>query len=288
MTGGLAMNPLSEKPTPGWLAKPWLRSAFYVVVGYVGLVAMLLFIENKLVYRPHAEWTPAPSRDIQDVKLTCADGTRVHAWYCPCPDSAEALLLFHGNGGNLSNRGQSILRLRELLKVSVLIFDYPGYGKSEGSPSEQGCYQSADAGYLWLTDEKNFAPKKIILYGESLGGGVATDLASRKDHRALVLIKTFTSLPDTASDLYWWLPVPIHALMRNRFDSLSKIASCRRPVFIAHGTHDELVRYAQGERLFEAANEPKRFLPLPGDGHNDQLPDDVFMSLKDFLQKNPS
>ncbi len=270
--------------------KPWKRSALYVVVGYAGLVAMLLFFENKLVYQPctaETEWVPAPIRDIQDVELTCTDGTRVHAWYCPCPESADALLYCHGNAGNLSHRGASIVKMRELLKVSVLIIDYPGYGKSEGSPSEQGCYQAVDAAYVWLTDEKKIAPKKIILYGASLGGGVITDLASRKDHRALVLIKTFTSLPDVASELYWWLPVPKHALMRNRFDSLSKISSCHRPVFIAHGTRDEVVPYAQGERLFQAANKPKQFLPIEGDGHNDPLPEEFFIALKDFLAKHP-
>jgi fermentation-respiration switch protein FrsA (DUF1100 family) len=272
------------------LTRPWVRSVAYFVVGYVGLVAMLLFLENKLVYQPRSadqEWVPPPINEIQDVYLTCADGTRVHAWYCPCPESDEALLYCHGNGGNVSHRGASIVKVRELLKVSVLIIDYPGYGKSEGGPSEQGCYQAADAAHAWLTDEKKFAPKKILLYGASLGGGVITDLASRKDHRALVLIKTFTSLPDVASELYWWLPVPKHALMRNRFDSLSKIASCRRPVFIAHGTRDELIPYAHGERLYQAANEPKRFLPIEGDGHNNALPEEFFPALKDFLQKHP-
>ena len=129
--------------------KPWLRSALYVVVGYVGLVAMLLFFENKLVYHPCTAatvWVPAPSRDIQDVNLTGTDGTRVHAWYCPCPESDQALLYCHGNGGNLSHRGASIVKVRDLLKASVLIVDYPGYGKSDGSPSEQGCYQNRGRG----------------------------------------------------------------------------------------------------------------------------------------------
>ena len=177
--------------------KLWMRAIAYVVVGYAGLAAMLMFFENKLVYRPATaaqSWVSAPSKEIQDVDLTCADGTRVHAWFCPCPDSDEALLHCHGNAGNLSHRGITIVKLRDLLKVSVLIIDYPGFGKSGGEPSEQGCYQSVDAAHAWLTDEKKFLPKKIVLYGESLGGGVVTELASRKEHRALVLIKTFTSL----------------------------------------------------------------------------------------------
>ncbi|HZZ78888.1 MAG TPA: alpha/beta hydrolase [Gemmataceae bacterium] len=276
--------------TPGLIAKPWVRSIGYLFVGYVGMVAMLLFFENKLVYHPYTaeqDWVNAPHADIEDVYLTGADGTRVHAWYCHCPGSDEALLYCHGNAGNLSHRGGSILKIRALLNVSVLIIDYPGYGKSEGSPSEAGCYDAADASYVWLTDEKKFASKKILLYGASLGGGVITDLASRKEHRALVLIKTFTSLPDVASDLYWWLPVPKRAIMRNRFNSIDKLASCRRPVFIAHGTHDRLIPFAHGERLYEAANEPKRFFPIVGHGHNDPLPQPFFESLRSFLQEQP-
>lgn len=268
--------------------KPWLRSLLYVLVGYAGLVLMLVALENKLVYHPTTDWAPPPNADIGDVELVCADGTPIHGWWCPAKDADLVLLYCHGNAGNLSWRGNSIVKLRELLGVSVLIIDYPGYGKSEGSPSEQGCYQSADAAYEWLADKKNFAPKKIVLYGGSLGGGVVVDLASRKDHLALVLVKTYTSLPDAACSLYWWLPVPIRSLMTNRFDSMSKIASCRRPVFVAHGTGDEFIPYAQGERLYQAANEPKRFFSIPGARHNDPLPEGFFTSLKEFLAKNPA
>lgn len=269
--------------------KRWQRIGVYLLIGYAGLVAMLLFVENKLVYHPSTaaqSWAPPPTDEIIDVHLTCADGTRVHAWYLPCPASDEALLYCHGNAGNLSHRGDSIVKLRKLLNVSVLIIDYPGYGKSEGEPSEQGCYQSLDAAHAWLVGDKKIAAHKILFYGASLGGGVITDLASRTDHRALILVKTFTSLPDVAAELYWWLPVPKRALMRNRFDNLSKIGSCRRPVFIAHGTADTLVPFAHGERLFEAANEPKRFMPMRGDGHNDPLPAAFFVELKQFLEKN--
>jgi fermentation-respiration switch protein FrsA (DUF1100 family) len=252
---------------------------------------MLLFFENWLVFRPttaREHWQPPPIADIQDVDLTSTDGTRLHAWWCPKKDSDQALLYCHGNAGNLSHRGGSIVKLREKLGLSVLIIDYPGYGKSEGSPTEAGCYAAADAAYDWLTGEKMIAPTKIILYGGSLGGGVVTDLASRKDHRALVLIKSFTSLPDTASDLYWWLPAPKRMLMRNQMDNLSKISSIRRPVFIAHGTSDSLIPFSHGKKLYEAANQPKCFYEMVGGDHNDSLPEEMFTSLKEFLQSNPS
>jgi fermentation-respiration switch protein FrsA (DUF1100 family) len=284
------MTPPPESPRPRLRASTWVRFIFYILLAYVGLLSMGLFFENWLVFPATTaaqHWVDPPSRDIQDVALTSTDGTSIHAWWCPAQDADKALLYCHGNGGNLSDRGQSILKLRKLLGVSVLIIDYPGYGKSEGSPTEQGCYLAADAAYAWLTDEKKIAPKKIVLYGGSLGGGVVTDLASRKDHRALVLIKTFTSVPDVASSLYWWLPVPKQLLMRNRFDSRSKIGSIHRPVFIAHGTADTLIPHSHGVRLFEAANEPKRLFSMPGGGHNDSLPEEFFTSLREFLQDNP-
>ncbi|MBI1833131.1 MAG: alpha/beta hydrolase [Planctomycetes bacterium] len=284
------MTPLPQPSAPGVLSRPWVRIPCYILIAYVGLVSMLLFLENWLVYQPtrfEQHWQPPPSPDIEDVHLASADGTRIHAWWCPAKDSDTALLYCHGNAGNLSHRGNSMVKLRNLLNVSVLIVDYPGYGKSEGSPTEQGCYAAAGLCYDWLIDKKNFPAKKIILYGGSLGGGVVTDLASRKEHRALVLIKTFSSLPDVASDLYWWLPAPKQWLMSNRMESIRKIGSIHQPVFIAHGTTDSLIPYAHGERLFAAANEPKRFFKMPGHDHNMPLPDEMFVDLKDFLDKNP-
>jgi len=192
------------------------------------------------------------------------------------------LLYCHGNAGNLSHRGGSIAKLREIFKMHVLIFDYPGYGKSEGRPSEQGCYHAADAAYAFLTDTQEIQPNNILLYGGSLGGGVAVDMASRHPHMALVLLKTFTSAPDVGASLFPWLP--IRRVMRNRFDNLSKIKSCKQPVFIGHGTADKIIPFVQGKRLFEAANEPKRFFPMENSDHNDPLPAEFFVDLKTFLK----
>jgi len=264
------------------------RGVLVLVLAYLGVCGVLWFLENSLVFRPtraQDAWQPAPLTDIEDVDLTSADGTRVHAWWLPCPGADQALLYCHGNAGNLSHRGGSIAKLRELLKVHVLIFDYPGYGKSGGRPTEQGCYQAADAAYGFLTDTKKIDPQKILLYGGSLGGGVAVDLASRKPHRSLVLVKTFTSAPDAGATMLPWLPV--RWLMRNRFDSITKIRACKQPVFIGHGTRDTLIPFAQGKRLFETANEPKQFYTLVDADHNDALPMEFFTALRAFLEKNP-
>src|SRR5262249_20051937 len=159
-------------------------------------------------------------------------------------------------GGNLSHRGALMAALRSHLGRSVLAYDYPGYGKSDGEPTEPGCYAAGEAAYRWLTDERKVPANRILLLGESLGGGVAVELASRFDHEALVLVFSFTSLPAAARCHYPWLPCGL--LMSNRYDNLSKIGRCHRPVFITHGTADEIVPFRQGEELFAAANEPKR------------------------------
>jgi uncharacterized protein len=249
---------------------------------------VLLALENMLLYRPvrsSQEWLPPPSGRVQDITLTTADGTRIHAWWCPTDNwepAQGALLYCHGNAGNLSHRGEGILRWQEALGQAVLIFDYPGYGRSAGRPSEPGCYAAADAAYDWLVQARQVRPERILLYGGSLGGGVAVDVASRRPHRALVLVGTFTSVPDMAGRLYPWLPV--RRLMRNHFDNLGKIGRCREPVFVAHGDCDSLVPFAMGERLFAAATEPKHFLPLEGCDHNHAPGPEFFGALRDFLE----
>jgi fermentation-respiration switch protein FrsA (DUF1100 family) len=263
-----------------------LRWLVVLGVCYAGVLIVLLALENWLVYHPTSatqEWWPPPGDAVQDVEFTSADGNRIHAWWCPCQGARGALLYCHGNAGNLSHRAGSIAALQKVLRENVLIFDYPGYGRSSGKPSEAGCYQAADAAYDWLVVQKHIRPKDILIYGGSLGGGVAVDLASRKPHRALVLLRTFTSAPDVAQKHYPWLPV--RWLMRNRFDNLKKIGRCRQPVFIAHGTSDRLIPYEQGRRLFAAANEPRCFYPMEGADHNDAVPAPLFEALHQFLAK---
>lgn len=248
---------------------------------------MLMLLENWLVYHPtsaRAYWLPPPNPRVQDVELRTADGARLHAWWCPTVNwepAQGALLYCHGNAGNLSYRSSSVVQWHEAFGVAVLIFDYPGYGKSEGSPSEAGCYAAADAAYAWLTQEQRVPADQILIYGKSLGAGVAVDLASRHPHQALILAKAFTSLPDMAQSLYPWLPA--RWLVRNKFDNLAKIGQCTRPIFVAHGAPDSLIPLDHGQRLFDAANEPKHFLAMPGIDHNDPLPVEFFAELGAFL-----
>lgn len=262
-------------------------AAVTLLCGYVGVIALLMFLENRLVYHPRTaqeDWAPPPSPEIEELELKSADGNVLGAWWLPCPASDRTMLYLHGNGGNLSHRGGSLLKMRKYLDTAVLIVDYPGYGKSTGSPSETGCYQAADAGYNYLTQDLKRDPKKLLIYGGSLGGAVAIELATRKEHHALIIDKSFTSTPDVGSDRFPWLPV--HWFMRNRYPSRDRIRSIRTPVFISHGDTDEVIPFEHGEALFAAANEPKHFIRLRNHGHNEPLPEVFFVELRKFLDEN--
>ncbi|MBY0525349.1 MAG: alpha/beta hydrolase [Gemmataceae bacterium] len=276
---------MSQPPTPpAAKARPMtvLRQLKRLSAVYLGVVLVLLFLENKLVYHPtpsSAHWQAPPANaGVEDVTLETADGTSIHGWWAPKPDARGAILYCHGNAGNISHRLGLIKELQQTLGLSVLAFDYPGYGKSEGSPSEAGCYAAADAAYAWLT--QRVPPDEIVLLGKSLGGGVAVDLATRQPHRALVLLITFSSIPDVGQSQFPW--VPARWLMRNRYDNLAKIGNCTRPIFIAHGDCDTLIPLALSQRLYEAATAPKRFFLMPGCGH--AISPACFADLADFLR----
>jgi hypothetical protein len=253
---------------------------------YAVIVALLLLVEDRLLYLPDpaSDWVSPGSLTVEDVELTSADGTKIHAWWVPYPGSAGALLYCHGNAGNLSHRAGMLARLKERLKMPILIFDYPGYGRSAGRPSEAGCYAAADAAHDWLIKERKIDPKRIVLFGKSLGGAVAADLASRRPHQALVLVMSFTSAPDVGRRTFPF--VPTRLLMRNRLDTLAKVRRCVGPVFLAHGLADWQIPASHSERLYEAVTGPRRYFPMPGVGHGDPvLTDEALDALDSFLRE---
>jgi len=281
---GLGMSPFWQRSWKHRLA----RLCLCFLACYVGVVALLMLLENWLLYHPADadDWSPAPpSLHAVDLELSTADGTPIHAWWCPPSGwnaTQGAILYFHGNAGNLSHRGPIVLEWQKSLNQAVLIVDYAGYGRSGGKPTEAGCYAAADAAYAWLVNDEKVPADRILLVGTSLGGGVAVDLAIRQPHRGLVLISTFTSIPAMAQRIYFFLPARL--LVRNRFDNLAKIAQCSRPVFFAHGTADDLIPIEHSEELFAAAKEPKRFVAMPGQGHDEFISPELFSALKEFLQ----
>lgn len=243
-------------------------------------------LENRLVFHP----TRTEPRDIaplppplEDVELRTADGGLIHARWSPHPAARGVLLYCPGNAGNLENRGRLMRELWASQERSVLIFDYPGYGRSEGKPSEAGCYAAAEAAFDWLTRVMGIAPERIVIAGESLGGGVAVDLASKKPHQALVLIRTFTSIPEVVQQQF--SVSSASAVMFNRFDSLKKISKCQAPIFLAQADNDRLIPFVHAVKLRDACTAPVRFHRLSGLDHNDPLPANFFVELRGFLDQ---
>lgn len=239
-----------------------------VLVVYLLVLLVMMLMENSLIFfpsrYPDGHWQ-LPASDVQDAWFTTPDGVKLHGWFAPHDSPRGVLLFVHGNAGNITHRDDRLMNLRRL-GFSVLVFDYRGYGRSEGSPSEKGVLIDARAARAWLAQRAGVAERDIVLWGESLGGGVAVDLAARDGARGLILESTFTSLPDVAAFHYRWLPVRL--VMRSRLDSLSLIGQYHGPLLWSHGTADTIIPYAIGERLFEAANEPKEAVTFQGGFHN--------------------
>jgi fermentation-respiration switch protein FrsA (DUF1100 family) len=262
------------------------RIAIYLAFVYVVVLVAVLLLEDQFLYGPRRAELSNPPADVQveSIDLTSQRGDRINAWWSKAEDwrpEQGAVLFCHGNAGNLSHRGRVLSRWIKDMGLAVLIFDYPGFGRSSGEPCEEGCYAAGGAAYDWLCQKAKVPAERIVLYGGSLGGGIATELASRRPHWALVLVATFTSIPDMAQARFPWLPA--RWLARHRYDNLDKIAHCRGPVFIAHSPQDGLIPFWQGERLFAAASEPKFFFPMPNYRHNDLPTAEFYPTLHRFL-----
>ena len=237
---------------------------------YVGLTVLVFLMQARYLYYPEREISADPSQvnlAYRDVMLDTADGEKIAAWFVPAANEAEAasLLFFHGNAGNISDRLGSIQTFHEL-GLNVLIIDYRGYGRSSGKPSEKGTRLDAEAAWTYLTGELAIPPERIIIFGRSLGGGVAVSLAASHQPALLVVESSFTSTMDMGQRMFPLLPV--HLLCRHRYDSEKTLKSVHCPVLVAHGPDDATIPFAHGRRLHAAANEPKQFVTLQG-GHND-------------------
>ena len=195
------------------------------------------------------------------------------------------MLYCHGNGGNVAYWADAARPLHDRVGVSVMLFDYRGYGRSEGTPSEAGVLADARAARAWLAQREGIAESQIVLMGRSLGGGVAVDLAAADGARALVLESTFTSLPDVAQTMFPLLPVRL--LMQTKLNSEKKIANYHGPLLQSHGTADRLIPYSIGRRLFDAANQPKQFVPIPNGDHNDPQNEEYYRTFSTFLDTYP-
>ena len=256
----------------------------------------LEILERQFVFFPMAqvERTPADlGIPFEDVYFTTGDGYALNGWFIPAPMEGSAsdlgnaditLLWFHGNAGNMGHRVDDLALFHHLLGVSIFIFDYRGYGNSQGKPSERGVYRDSRAALAHLVGREDVDPGRIVYYGRSLGAAVAVELALRHPPDGIVLYSPFTSLADMGAALYTFSPVRL--LAGNRLDSLARIGQYQGPLLVIHGEADEIIPIEQGRALYDAAPGPKTFYQLPGAHHNDRLGDvgsDLWATLIRFL-----
>ncbi len=248
-------------------AKHWPLTGLFLLALVILMTPHL--IERYIVYYPIRDLEGNPSEvglDFQDLQLATKDNIRLHGWFVPSSGAHQTLLILHGNAGNISHRLEWI-RLLHGLNCHVLIIDYRGYGKSEGSPYEDGLYLDARAAYEWWAQERGKSGEQLVLLGESLGGSVAVDLAAQINPAGLILQSTFTSAWDMAKTMF---PLGLlQPLTGIRFDSLAKIGRIRSHILVIHGNRDEIVPFRLGRRLYDAAPSLKTFYEVPGAGHND-------------------
>ena len=247
------------------------------LLAYLLLCVCVFLFQSKLIWFPGAPPVNTPAAaglKWSDLDLRASDGVALHGWRIDASEPRGLVVFCHGNAGSIENRLDAARALVDL-GVSVLLFDYRGYGRSEGSPSEEGTYLDAEAAWEHATGEAGFASERIVAWGESLGGAVAIELARRRPVRALVTEGAFTSIPAVGAGHYWWLPV--RWLARVKYDNLAKLGGLRQPWLLLHSPRDEVVPFDHAQRLFEAAKSaraaagspaPVELVPTRG-GHND-------------------
>ncbi|MCP4566659.1 MAG: alpha/beta hydrolase [FCB group bacterium] len=239
-----------------------------VALIYIVILILVYALQSNMVFFPSRKLYATPQAAglaFDNVTIQTEDGVSIHGWFVPA-DSARGTLLFcHGNAGNISNRIESIAQFNRL-GLNVFIFDYRGYGQSEGKTTEDGTYLDADAAWQYLTLTRGIEPQQIIVFGRSLGGAIAAQLATQTNPKILIVESAFTSLPDAGAKHYPFLPVRLMA--RFKFNTKEYLTRINVPVLIIHSSVDDIIPFEFGQRLFEAAHEPKQFLEING-SHND-------------------
>jgi fermentation-respiration switch protein FrsA (DUF1100 family) len=233
-----------------------------LVLAFVFLVLYVTLFEHRLIYYPDRELSGAPESDFEDVRFVAGDGTPLHGWFIPS-GSDRVLIVSHGNAGNISHRGSMGDFLKEELDVNVFMYDYRGYGLSEGEPSEEGTYSDIRGAYAY-TRSLGYAPSNIYLMGQSLGSAIAVNLAAEEPVGGVILEAPFTSVHAIVRKIFH---VPLGWVIRTRYDSVSKMSRIRVPVAVIHADGDPVLPIELGRELFEATNQPKSFFEIDGEIH---------------------
>jgi uncharacterized protein len=254
----------------------WLNFGKFLAIAYLTICLVLFFGQNRLIFFPPKtlDRTPAAfNLRYQDVWLPVSNQSgsdRMHGWWIPNDRSRDTLLYFHGNGGNVSTEVGMAYRFHQL-GLSVLLIDYRGYGQSEGGfPSESAVYQDAQTAWDYLIQEQKVSAKKIMIYGHSLGGAIAINLATQHPEAAgLIVQSSFTSLQAMAAGDWKFRLFPIELILTQKFDSIAKVPFLKTPVLFIHGMADLVVPESMSRSLYQAASQPKQLLLVPNGGHND-------------------
>ena len=246
----------------------WAGESFRVTVAVAVVLVVLTALQSRFLYFPSREMVASPAdagMAYEDVRMTAEDGVTIHGWWMPAPDAPATVLFLHGNAGNVSYWLDAVRGYRAL-GWNVLLIDYRGYGLSDGAPSEHGTYLDAKAAWRHLIETRGIDRSRIVVVGRSLGGGVALGLLQDFRPAGVILEATFTSIPDMVAHVMRFSL--LGALMRIHYPNLERVRGIDVPVLVVHSPHDDLVPFAHGRALFEAAPEPKRFLEIRG-GHNE-------------------
>ena len=263
-----------------------IAAVFAGVALYLAGITALWAFQRDLMYFPDGLPRVPPSyyemlAGVQEVSFTTADGIDLAAWYAPAPGNRPTVVMFHGNGGSLRGERYRLKHFKDA-GLGALLLAYRGYSGNAGSPSEQGLYADARAALDWL-QANGVDGRSLVLYGISLGSGVATKMAAEREVGAVVLESPYTSTVDVAA---WRFPVvPVSWLMKDRFESLARIGSITEPVLVMHGDADFVVPQRFGRQLFDAANEPKQGFWPHGVGHNDVFDNGGFDTALEFIRR---
>lgn len=238
-----------------------------------------VFLEQRSLYHPYKDIPQTPADlgiKFEEVNFKTVDAKLLNGWFVPAKDAKVTVLYCHGNAGNIYHRLHKVKFFHEM-GFNFFIFDYRGYGKSTGTPSQKGLYKDAQAAYDYIISRNDVDKNKIVVYGKSLGGPVAADLCLHRKASALILEGSFASVTLRAQQLYPFLPMKL--LITQEYDAMAKVKDMAVPKLIVHGKQDEVISFRHAEILFKAAAEPKQFLPFEG-GHND----DVYVTSDDYRQ----
>ncbi len=245
-----------------------LENILFLLFGLALLNGFMYLQQPSMIFFPYSTLDQNPTEwglAYEDVFLDTEDGVRLHGWYIPRHGAKQTLLFFHGNAGNISHRGDSV-EVFHRLGLNVFIFDYRGYGKSQGETDETGLYKDARTAWRYLIKERGLDGENVILFGRSLGGAVAAELASEIRPGGLVLESTFSSAKDVANAIFPILSRLI--FLRYDFNTTARVRRLACPLLVLHSPDDEIIPFQLGEKLFRAANEPKSFVKMRGDHNN--------------------